>query len=322
MSWQFHDESDTWWENPSAWQTKQWTWTEAASTQGTLDPDCNSCRPGAVPNSESDIQAFRILLNKEKDHTSHELKVGHKRAHDVLSKLRTDMSSKCKPGCPSAILEHTKDLSSGEIFDWRNYVANHPESDLIIGTGITAFQAMFLEHSTDKNMGMARFDFVVTRTDGSSVRLHPSASKHGKPVVQGQSREVDLRRLSRCKGFVNRSQQDVIGRSSLQRFLNGLVTAWEASEPPRGPFFVELKTEVFDWVNYLNSTEWGRSLNEKGVHVFAAIWLHEQNKPAVYIEMLDKQQFVIDPDQKPEKALRNYNQLPAKANELASSSSQ
>ena len=63
-------------------------------------------------------------------------------------------------------------------------------------------------------------------------------------------------------------------------------------------------------------------MNKKGVDVFAAIWPNEQNKPAVYIQMLDKQQFVIDPDKQSEKALGDYNQLPAKANELASSSSQ
>ena len=60
------------------------------------------------------------------------------------------------------------------VFPWMQYVAAHPQSADIIGTGITRAHAVFLPGTNDPNRGGApRLDFCFYRTDGTFCRVHP-----------------------------------------------------------------------------------------------------------------------------------------------------
>ena len=59
-------------------------------------------------------------------------------------------------------------------FEWIPYVAAHPESQRIVGPGITQAVARFREDTTDANRGGApRLDFCFIRVDGTVCRVHP-----------------------------------------------------------------------------------------------------------------------------------------------------
>ena len=60
------------------------------------------------------------------------------------------------------------------VFPWMQYVAAHPQSADIIGTGITRAHAVFLPGTNDPNRaGAPRLDFCFYRTDGTFCRVHP-----------------------------------------------------------------------------------------------------------------------------------------------------
>ena len=60
------------------------------------------------------------------------------------------------------------------VFPWMQYVAAHPQSADIIGTGITRAHAVFLPGTNDPNRGGApRLDFCFYRTDCTFCRVHP-----------------------------------------------------------------------------------------------------------------------------------------------------
>ena len=59
-------------------------------------------------------------------------------------------------------------------FEWIPYVAAHPESQRIVGPGITQAVARFRAGTTDANRGGApRLDFCFIRVDGTVCRVHP-----------------------------------------------------------------------------------------------------------------------------------------------------
>ena len=76
-------------------------------------------------------------------------------------------------------VEHTEaDLETW--FPWRAYIACHPRSSEIIGSGVTHATAEFINGTEDPNRaGQRRLDFIVRRSDGTQVRLHPGGRRSG-----------------------------------------------------------------------------------------------------------------------------------------------
>ena len=63
-------------------------------------------------------------------------------------------------------------------FEWIPYVAAHPESQRIVGPGITQAVARFEADTTDANRGGApRLDFCFIRVDGTVCRVHPGSKR-------------------------------------------------------------------------------------------------------------------------------------------------
>ena len=64
-------------------------------------------------------------------------------------------------------------------FEWIPYVAAHPESERIVGPGITQAVARFREGTNDANRGGApRLDFHFIRVDGTVCRVHPGRKRN------------------------------------------------------------------------------------------------------------------------------------------------
>ena len=72
----------------------------------------------------------------------------------------------------------TEDLETW--FPWRAYIACHPRSSEIIGSGVTHATAEFINGTQDPNRaGQRRLDFIVHRSDGTLCRLHPGGRRSG-----------------------------------------------------------------------------------------------------------------------------------------------
>jgi len=101
--------------------------------------------------------------------------VGRRAAHDFLGRWRQHRAE--------ADLE--EDLTNGATFDWMSYVAKHPDRAAIFGEDhrITRVQIMALPDIYDTNMKGPRVDFVLSRSDGAQVRLHPGGKVEAKAVV-------------------------------------------------------------------------------------------------------------------------------------------
>ena len=64
----------------------------------------------------------------------------------------------------------------------REYISHRIDADVIIGVGIVKFCINFISHY-DKHMNQNRCDFIAWRADGSTCRIHPSASGPGNIVI-------------------------------------------------------------------------------------------------------------------------------------------
>jgi hypothetical protein len=72
-------------------------------------------------------------------------------------------------------------------FYWKAYLANHKYADVILNSPVTDFFAEAFperEPNGSKLVGQCqlRVDFVCTRVDGTSVRLHPNKAREAIPV--------------------------------------------------------------------------------------------------------------------------------------------
>ena len=172
--------------------------------------------------------------------------MSHRGAHNALARLREAMAP---GGKGSVVQEWVRNLSDESDFEWKTYLAFHPQCDSIIGPGVTAFAAFFVR-AWDQNMQMPRMDFVVFRADFSVVRLHPSSKQHGVPLdhttishwltlqAEDELWKVGLAgalastqgvaMIRGQEGFSAVHQQDVIGRTQVQLFLNRKLEQWEA----------------------------------------------------------------------------------------------
>ncbi len=154
------------------------------------------------------------------------------------------------------------------VFDWRLYLASHPNCDELIGSGVKSFWFCWLRH-TDPNTRELRSDFVVRTADGD-VRLHPQSKKNCKGVKEalhvhgnldiwlrrplatsqgpGSSQEdiwpTELARLTerRLEPYhtIAASDTNTYGRAKAVQFLQDYTTAWLTSPDPRADFSWDL----------------------------------------------------------------------------------
>ena len=83
------------------------------------------------------------------------------------------------------------DVSLDNEFPWREYIAAHDESTLIIGTGIVEARAVFFKDQRDPNRGGApRLDFCFVRTDGTVCRVHPGDKRRNDAKLRFARRSV------------------------------------------------------------------------------------------------------------------------------------
>ena len=87
--------------------------------------------------------------------------------------------------------EFQMNVSLDNEFPWREYIAAHDESALIIGTGIVQARAVFFKDQKDPNRGGApRLDFCFVRSDGSVCRVHPGDKRRNDAKLRYARRSV------------------------------------------------------------------------------------------------------------------------------------
>ena len=67
---------------------------------------------------------------------------------------------------------------------WKHYIARHPQSRRIVGSGITRAQLIFLPHIRDPNRDeQLRLDYVFENLEGVRCQLHPgNKGKDATPI--------------------------------------------------------------------------------------------------------------------------------------------
>jgi hypothetical protein len=105
-------------------------------------------------------------------------KVGARIANQYLKKVREENTEPLGNDNIYGIKERCHDLNfvTPDVFDWRGWLAHRMvDTKLVIGTGVAAIGLGFFPEY-DANMRQERIDFIIKRTDGTFVRLHPEAS--------------------------------------------------------------------------------------------------------------------------------------------------
>ena len=183
-------------------------------------------------------------------------RVSVKRAHKKLAALRAAMA----PG--TTVTEQTRDL--GRDQEMLDYISCRDDAQEIIGSGTTKLEAAFL-NCVDRNTRMPRFDFLVSRADGSCVRLHPSSSSGG--IITVGVREAWLHpdstealpaqtrgQLAVASSFSNIHQQDHISARQARAWLQWIMGLWYDLPHPRPRFYK------------VNPPFTGAQKNEKFIH--------------------------------------------------------
>ena len=137
----------------------------AASATSTL-PTASAASDGATEHVASTTQQTTLLLTVDDLPAWRESLYGsHKEARAVLQQLTRQ---------PEA------DVIDLEMIweNWQAYIAKHPKSEEIVGSGIVSLKAKRIPHSSDpNNFAEKRLDFFVYRLDGSAARLHPGTTR-------------------------------------------------------------------------------------------------------------------------------------------------
>ena len=227
-------------------------------------------------------------------------RVSTKRAHALLAQLRAQMS---------AIREQRRDMTYNAVL-W-DYVCGHPEAANIVGPGITQLEVIALG-AIDQNTRDLRHDFVISRIDGSAVRLHPSQKSAGVPAEGTIAQWLHPRNLEASpaaargsimvahggkgsgSGFVGRHQQDVLGRNDARVWLDRATKQWQESPHPRAFSENLFDGRRFPWWLYLCSTQWGKQLAPR-VTDFHLVWLRRPHNRAAFHVSCGQEEFIIDP---------------------------
>ena len=203
------------------------------------------------------------------------------------------------------------DLSQDE-FQWKKYLANRSDDMLekVVGPGVSGIVLRYV-CTTDSNTGNHRFDFVVHRTDGLAVRLHPQSNgKDTIPILGDPSLwKIDaplppampagrMRVGEADEIFTEYSQADLIGKKAASQWLEERALEWV----PGRVFRQDLTSAAtFKWRLYLANRKWGNELLRDGVSAFWLIWLDRPHQHAAfYCEMTDGTKYVITPGTKTE----------------------
>ena len=133
--------------------------------------------PLAAPQGRGDVPSWS-REDCEQRFAISRLPVGRRGAHAFLAKWRAATGAANPTGTIA-------DLTDGSEFDWLSYVGQHPDREVIFSAGlrVEGFYIRKMQWLFDTNMHEPRVDFVVRRSDGSAVRLHPSSNQEAKIVI-------------------------------------------------------------------------------------------------------------------------------------------
>ena len=154
----------------------------------------------------------------------------------------------------------------------------------------------------DHNTKHRRCDFLIYRSDGTAVRLHPESTKHGTPVVGDPAFWLDVQDSEAApastRGTVGMShdpsgvfrgihQIDTTSPAQACAFLTGSLDTWNDMDHPRPQFYTDLfEGEDFRWDMYLQSSPWGRDLCPWVVE-FHLCWLNTVQRPGFAVVTKD-----------------------------------
>lgn len=227
------------------------------------------------PPSASSVAAAaaRVLLTPAEASelaSRSDTRVSRMRAHTFLKQAREELEASGR---------EQRDLSDGQAFDWRGYVAGHPARDTIVGVGVCGFEVALLgvsepNHTKTPGEHGFRCDFVAHRVDGTSARMHPSQKQEAK-VVLGDRRLWALPgdgglwaipaapASTRCPtgAFQGFSQSDTFTPRQFSVFVAEVLAR---ENPVQRPYRREV-TQRFPWWLYLVRTGRGRSVLAQGV---------------------------------------------------------
>ena len=245
-------------------------------SSGTAEPGASaSAETGpCVSAGPSNVLAMKPLLTVDDARDCQWSTVSHKQAHDVLNWCRWRFSIE---GSSAEAMDLTDDAD----FDWRAYLAGREDFEDIIGTGVVAFHFQRFPWK-DPNTGEGRTDFVVSRADGTAVRLHPQQKKNTRGnreavPVYGTLEEWLEASSSKCKAvtqsesfyaYVDISQADMRGSAEAEAFLQKVSAEWQ----PGQRFWRSLRTDEFPWPLYLAQNRFQRFLRGEKVTVFGVVW--------------------------------------------------
>jgi hypothetical protein len=178
-------------------------------------------------------------------------------------------------------------LPNSPVFEWKRYVASHPQAWEIVGHGLVKFEGRFL-NSPEPNarqlrlpppFGAFRFDFCAHRLDGMCVRLHPS---HGAEAATTMG-SLDAWLLTACAStpssqppastaggatvHMTLGPVDIISTETAERMLIDRVraAAEQGGVKPEEVHEDIMHCVWFDWVRFLRARPFGQTLLREGV---------------------------------------------------------
>jgi hypothetical protein len=194
-------------------------------------------------------------------------RVSRKRAHEFLKKMRVELD----------FTNPSRDLTDGTEFDWRGYIAAHPEGPRIVGPGVCAFEVALLG-TNEPNAKFVpvehcnRCDFIASRVDGTAVRMHPSSNREAMlvfgrkddwqlAVVDGSWAVPENPAQTRIddKAWQGFSQSDMLSHVELDKWVQSFCAAATVR-----PLHVDI-TGSFPWWLHVNAFPMGRKVAEEGI---------------------------------------------------------
>ena len=259
-------------------------------------------RPLAQPWTMADARLHHQLTSR----------VARKRAHGWLRQLRLQASDGAQ------VVEEAVDLTDDQAYDWRGYVANHPQCEDIVGPGIIHFEFRFInsvEHNTESqghDLPVYRADFIAHRVDGSAARVHPSSSQEAQVVVgtlaqwrlagvhAPQDMASRVRALAETQGttmWFGHSQADKMHARMARSWLRAYLDEWSHRPHPRGPFYLNVTTTAsprpFPWWLLCIGETWAHGFERVGVNTWAVCWNNRLQEPGFHIVLKDDTSYTM-----------------------------
>ena len=192
---------------------------------------------------------------------------------------------------------HDVDLTTGDEFNWRGYLATHCDSwfeVLFYGQPTSSHMSKWrqrihkfearLFHVGDEQKPERIFAFIAHRADGRMFKIRPgrSGATEGWPIIwdgeTGRSSAYTARPArANHSAIPHRNPLSTTNDEDGQVFLHSRVQEWEHSMIVRGhapSFATDLtKGNVFAWNSFLNRDEEARELLDKGVIECWLVWV-------------------------------------------------